>query len=330
MQHSEISDTSTGTRARAVRSGERSTGCLTGARSTRRSGRSGPSAGGRGPATSRSAAPRRGCARCLDQARAGVLPGMVRTGVSFADAVRRVPALRRARPRPQAVDARRLPLGDPGAPAAGVRLAAARGRDRGSHRGVEGHAADEQPDQGQAAHGPERRSWPARDASTGCRSTRWPTSRSRGTGARRRSRSSRPRRSWRWCARRTPSRTRAIYLTAAFTGPAPRRARRAPLARRRLRRPSHPRVRLLRRRAPHDAEERQGPVGAAGAGRRRGARPARPARVLDRRGRSRLPGRRSAATSTRRRCRGATRRRWSAPSCGRCGSTTCATRSARG
>jgi hypothetical protein len=70
---------------RAVRSGERSTGCLTGGRSTRRSaawaGRGRPRAG---YFTKRTA--EAWLRDVLDQARAGVLPGMVRTGVSFADA----------------------------------------------------------------------------------------------------------------------------------------------------------------------------------------------------------------------------------------------------
>ena len=60
----------------------------------------------------------------------------------------------------------------------------------------------------------------------------------------------------------------------------PRRARRPPLARRRLRRIPRARMRLVRGRPAHDAQERQGPVGAVGAGRRRGARAARPARAL--------------------------------------------------
>ena len=57
--------------------------------------------------------------------------------------------------------------------------------------------------------------------------------------------------------------------------PAPRRARRAALARRRLRRPARPRDRELHRGLADDAEVRQGPVGADGARRRRGARAAR-------------------------------------------------------
>src|SRR4051812_32865536 len=45
----------------------------------------------------------------------------------------------------------------------------------------------------------------------------------------------------------------------------------------------------VRRRAADHAEEREGPVGPVGAGRRRDARPLGPARVLGRRGRSRVP-----------------------------------------
>ena len=71
---------------RAARSGTPSTACLTVARCRRRSGRRGPSAAARRPATSRSAWPRTGFASVLDEARRGTLPGMVRTGATFADA----------------------------------------------------------------------------------------------------------------------------------------------------------------------------------------------------------------------------------------------------
>ena len=86
MQRQPSQATSTGTRERVVRCGERSTGCPTGARSTRRSGRCGPSGGGRGPGYFTKRGAEAWLREVLDQARAGVLPGMVRTGVSFADA----------------------------------------------------------------------------------------------------------------------------------------------------------------------------------------------------------------------------------------------------
>ena len=70
----------------AGRSGTRSTGCPTAARSRRRSARPGPSAAARRPATSPSAPPRPGCATSWTRRARGTLPGMVRTGVTFADA----------------------------------------------------------------------------------------------------------------------------------------------------------------------------------------------------------------------------------------------------
>jgi hypothetical protein len=82
----------------------------------------------------------------------------------------------------------------------------------------------------------------------------------------------------------------AIYLTAAFTGLRRGRARCAPLAGRRLPCASHPCLRLVCRWAPDHAEEREGPVGPVGPCGRRDARPPGTARVLGRRGRSRLPG----------------------------------------
>ena len=57
----------------------------------------------------------------LDQARAGTLPGMVAHRRDVRRRLRGVAALRRARPRPQAVDAAPLPLERPRAPRAGVR-----------------------------------------------------------------------------------------------------------------------------------------------------------------------------------------------------------------
>ncbi len=77
----------------------------------------------------------------LDQAHAGTLPGMVRTGVTFADACAEY--LRYVE---HDLDRKPSTVGDyrsvdPRAPRAGVRVAAARGRDGRSHRGLEGDAA---------------------------------------------------------------------------------------------------------------------------------------------------------------------------------------------
>ena len=246
--------------------------------------------------------------------------------------LRRVPALHRARPRPQAVDAARLPLDRPRAPPAGVRRrCGSRTSPPSASRRWKAHAADEQPHQGQAAHRSSTASSSAPAASTGCRSTRWPTSRSRATRARDDDRGllargglgARPRRRVRAGRRDLPH--RRVHR------PAPRRARRAALARRRLRRLSAIRVRAsLRRRPPDDAEERQGPLGADGARRRRRrSRGSAERELLDRRRRPRLPRRRRRLPRRLRALAAATRPRSSAPACGRCASTTCATRSAR-
>jgi hypothetical protein len=61
------------------RRGTRSTGCPTAGRSRGASARRGPSAGAHQPATTRSARRRPGCARVLDEARRGTLPGLVQT-----------------------------------------------------------------------------------------------------------------------------------------------------------------------------------------------------------------------------------------------------------
>ena len=93
----------------------------------------------------------------LEQARAASLPGMVRTGVSFADACDEY--LRYVEHdldrKPSTLCDYRSVIRAHLLPAFGS--TAARGHDRRPHRGVEGHAADEQPNQGQAADGPERR-----------------------------------------------------------------------------------------------------------------------------------------------------------------------------
>ena len=120
---------------------------------------------------------------------------------------RRVPALRRARPRPQALDASRLPVGDRRASAARVRLDGRRGRhdrrDRALDRGIRRVATDPQQAADPAARDPRR----GRRRSTGCRATPPPRSRSSRRSAAARSRSSRPRRSGPWSGPRSPSRT---------------------------------------------------------------------------------------------------------------------------
>ena len=120
--------------------------------------------------------------------------------------VRGVAALPGARPRPQALDAGRVSLERQGAPGAGVRLAAARGRDGRPDRGLEGDAADEQPHQGQAADGAQRR---LRACAPRLQARLQPDgrSRSRASARLRRSRCSRPRRCGRWSGPRTASRT---------------------------------------------------------------------------------------------------------------------------
>ncbi len=81
-----------------------------------------------------------------------------------------------------------------------------------------------------------RRHGAGAQASTGCRSTRWPTSRSRARRRGRRSRSSRPRRSMALVRAADVRAGRGDLPHRGVHGPAPGRARRAALARRRLRR----------------------------------------------------------------------------------------------
>ena len=135
--------------------------------------------------------------------------------------LRRVPALRRARPRAQAVDGRATTARSSGPPAAGVRRAAARGPDRRSHRGVAAPTLDRSLATARKAssltilNGVLER---ARKRLQACRPTRWPTSRSRAPRRTATSRSSRPRRSWRSSRAAESEQDAAIYLTAAFTG----------------------------------------------------------------------------------------------------------------
>jgi hypothetical protein len=65
--------------------------------------------------------------RLLEDARRGTLPGLVRTGATFADAGGGVPAVHRAGPWPQAVDTAWVPICSSGASVASVRALAGRG-----------------------------------------------------------------------------------------------------------------------------------------------------------------------------------------------------------
>jgi integrase len=79
-------DTSFERIGRVARPGTPSTGCRTGARCRRRSAPRGPTGGGRRRATSRRRTAEAWLRDVLDQARRGTLPGLVRTGATFADA----------------------------------------------------------------------------------------------------------------------------------------------------------------------------------------------------------------------------------------------------
>ena len=114
----------------------------------------------------------------------------------------------------------------------------------------------------------------------------------------------------------------AIFLTAAFTGLRRGELLGAALARRRLRRLDDQGPRELRRRAADDAEVRQGPRGADGAGRRERARAARRAGAVHRRRRLRVRRRGRAAARRRRAQQPVPRRARRGRDYGRCGSTT--------
>ena len=267
----------------------------------------------------------------LDQARRGSLPGMVRTGRDIRRCGRGVPALRRRRARLQAVDAARLSLDRRGAPGPAVRRRAHRGHHAGDDRGVarivrpaSGGAHEEQVARRPARHLPARADRLEAADQPGGRHREAPPALERrhrrvlaggGPGARSRGRRR---------AGRGDLPDRGVH------GASPRRAARAALARRRLRGSGDQGARQLRGRSGHVAEVRQGALGADGARRRDRAGRPWPARALDRRRRPglrrhrRRPCRRLGAAAPLR------RRRCSAPACGRCASTTCATRSGRG
>ena len=174
----------------------------------RRSGRRGRSAAARAPATSRSARPRPGCATCSTQARARTLPGMVRTGVTFADAGReylRYVEHDRDRKPSTLRDYRSI---DPRAPAAGLRRRCGSRTSRRPDRGAGRRTLRmSNRTQDQAAHGPQRRLPRARRV-YGCRvNPMADVEKPRAAPPTATSRSSRPRRSGRSSAPPTPSRT---------------------------------------------------------------------------------------------------------------------------
>ena len=165
----------------AGRSGTRSTACRTAARCSAGSGRRGRSAGVRRRATFTKRRPRRGCATCSTRRAAARCPGMVRTGATFADAaaewlryveherdrkpstVARLPRARRvAAPAARSATSRSRTITTP------MIEAWLRGVDRSRQR-----------TRNKALVAPARDLPAGAQACTGCRSTRWPTSRSR-------------------------------------------------------------------------------------------------------------------------------------------------------
>jgi integrase len=119
----------------------------------------------------------------------------------------------------------------------------------------------------------------------------------------------------------------AIYLTAALTGLRRVRARRVALARRRLRTPPHPCESELHRALADDAQVREGPLGPARAGCRRGTRARGPAPRVHWRGLvfPGIAGTYLDASALYRRYKSALAR----ADLRDCASTTCAARSAR-
>ena len=122
----------------------------------------------------------------------------------------RIPALRRARPGPQAVDAARLPLDDPGAPAPGVRADARRGHRRCDHRALARSASID----AVTAHEEQAADPASRGLPSGAEGVRAPEEPDGGHRApppapeRRHRGIQRSKRSSRWCGRRSRSRTR--------------------------------------------------------------------------------------------------------------------------
>ena len=327
--------TSTATTARAGRSGGPSTGSPTAVRCTARSARRGRSRAARRPASTRGDWRRSGSTRCSSEARAGTLPGQRADGRDVRRRVRRVPALPRARPPAQAVDAARRARDRAQPPAAGLRRTARSRTSRADARRALGARARARPAaveplasrrSSSIFHGLMERARQRLEA----RRQSGPRRRPPAHRARRRaaSTSSRPTRSSRSCAHAEDEQDAALFLTAAFTG-----LRQGELIALRWRDVDFPgeHIRVT-------ASYTTGALTSPKSGRVRSV-PMAPAvaealaRLAQREhwtGDDDLvfPGVAGTYLDARR-CSSATSARWPPPACGRCASTTCATRSAR-
>ena len=272
--------------------------------------------------------------RLLVEAAAGTLPGMVRTGATVADAcaeyLRYVDQDRQRKPSTHPRLRLDLPQPRPAAP----RRDPARGPHGRASRALGGHGDRPGPPDGQPhareddhrlprLHGasPKAPPPPVQPGRRRREAAHRHANRDRGLlpggghGAR---------------ARRRVRAGRRDLPHRRVHRPAPGRARRAALARRRLPRLGDPRPSQLHQRPPDLAEVRQGPLGPDGGQGRRGARDgSASASTSPTRTTSSSPAS-SAATSTAPRSPSATEPRSSEPRSGRSASTTSATPSARG